>query len=593
MSMLSESTTRPLGPLRHFAWSVVVGVVGALAAVVFRGLIALFHNLLFLGHWSVLYDANVHTPASPWGPWVILVPVLGALGVAFVVGNFAPEAKGHGVPEVIDAIYYNKGVIRPVVALVKSLASALSIGSGGSVGREGPIIQIGASFASTLAQALRVPLWQRITLIASGAGAGIAATFNTPIGGVLFGVEIMLREISARTLVPVVIATATAAYIGQLIFGSQPSFVIPALETSFFHPAQPLVLLLYPGLGALAGLASVAYIRSIYAFEDFFDRRIPGNYYSRHVLGMFLVGVIMYILKVSKGHYYVEGVGYATLQDVLSGQVSWFLLVLFALKLLTTSLTLGSGASGGVFSPALFLGATLGGAYGLTARQLFPGLAPDPAAFAVAGMAGVVGGSTGAALAAIVMIFEMTLDYTAIIPMTIVVALSYGVRTLLQPKSIYTLKLARRGHAIPAMLQTHIASLRRAEEVMDTRFVVLAASDTTDNLMQRAVERPDVFHFLVEAPEGLLGVLTRDAALRSPGGQERPRPLADLADRKLLAVCAETPLHDVMLRAGAAGVDIVLVAEGPTALFGRDVRGVIAKSRIADVIIEELSMFSG
>ncbi len=195
-----------LGPLSHFAWSVVVG---ALAAVVFRGRIALCHNLLFLGHWSVVYDANVHTPASPWGPFVILVPVVGAPGVAFLVGNFAPEAKGHGVPEVMDAIYYNKGVIRPVVAVIKSLASVLSIGSGGSVGREGPIVQIGDSFASTLGDRLRLPVWQRITLI--------AATFNTLIGGVLFAIEIMLHEVSARTLVPV--AIATASYVGRLVFG--------------------------------------------------------------------------------------------------------------------------------------------------------------------------------------------------------------------------------------------------------------------------------------------------------------------------------------------------------------------------------------
>ena len=242
-----------LTPLSLYAWSVVVGGVGALGAVVFRGLIALFHNLLFLGQWSFSYDANVHTPAAPWGPFVILVPVLGAVGVAFLVSRFAPEAKGHGVPEVMDAIYYNKGVIRPVVAVIKSLASALSIGSGGSVGREGPIVQIGSSFASTLGQYLRLPVWQRITLIAAGAGAGIAATFNTPIGGVLFAVEIILHEVSARTLVPVTIATVTAAYIGRLIFGSHPSFVIPALEVPdphYHRTARPAAL---PRPGRAAG----------------------------------------------------------------------------------------------------------------------------------------------------------------------------------------------------------------------------------------------------------------------------------------------------------------------------------------------------
>ncbi|MGP0065898.1 MAG: chloride channel protein [Isosphaeraceae bacterium] len=592
MNMQAAKPVQPLGPLSHFAWSVVIGVVGALAAVVFRGLIAVFHNLLFLGQISVVYDANAHTLPGPWGPLVILVPVLGAAGVAFLVGSFAPEAKGHGVPEVMDAIYYHKGVVRPVVALIKSLASALSIGSGGSVGREGPIIQIGSSFASTLGQLLRVPVWQRITLIASGAGAGIAATFNTPIGGVLFAIEIMLHEVSARTLVPVVIATSTAAYIGQLFFGSQPSFAIPALQTPFFHPAHPIVLLLYPGLGMLAGLASAAYIRSLYTFEDFFDNRIPGNYYTRHMLGMSLVGIIMYVLMVTTGHYHVEGVGYATVQDILSGRLSWFLLALFALKLLTTSLTLGSGASGGVFSPALYLGATLGGVYGLAARQLFPTLAIDPTAFAVAGMAGVVGGSTGAAMAAIVMIFEMTLDYTAIIPMTMTVALSYGVRNLLQPHSIYTMKLSRRGHEIPAMLQTNFYPLKTAKELMDTRFVVVAAGVTIGDLARTVAERPDVDYFLVEAPEGLIGFLTRDSILCSAGEAKPSLTVADVAERKFLAVSEGTPLHVVMLRAGAAGADVALVMGNSGSLSGASVSGLITKSTIADAVIQETVVFS-
>ena len=185
--MVAEGTDRgSLPPLRFSILAVIVGIVAGLGAVIFRGLIAGFHNSLLLGRFSLEYDANVHTPSSPWGPLVVLVPVIGAVGVAFLVKTFAPEAKGHGVPEVMDAIYYGGAKIRPVVALVKSLASALSIGSGGSVGGEGPIIQIGASFGSTVGQILRLPPWQRITLIAGGAGGGIAATFNTPVGGVLF-----------------------------------------------------------------------------------------------------------------------------------------------------------------------------------------------------------------------------------------------------------------------------------------------------------------------------------------------------------------------------------------------------------------------
>src|SRR5271170_7755051 len=286
----SRTSARSLSAPALWTLSIPVGVVAGLGAVVFRALIGFVHNLLFLGKLSATYDASTHTPPGPWGPFIILAPVLGALGVAFLVKNFAPEAKGHGVPEVMDAVYNRKGVIRPVVSVVKALASALSIGSGASIGREGPIIQIGSSFGSTVGQLLGVPAWQRITLIGAGAGAGIAATFNTPVGGVLFAVEIILHEVSARTLVPVTIATATASYVGRLFFGSHPSFVIPASEMPYFHHTDPFVLIFYVGLGLLTGLVSVVYSRSIYAFEDFFDRRVRGNYYLRHMLGMLSVG---------------------------------------------------------------------------------------------------------------------------------------------------------------------------------------------------------------------------------------------------------------------------------------------------------------
>lgn len=431
--------------------AVLVGIVGGLGAVVFRGLIAFFHNLLLLGRFSFTYDATIHTEASPWGIWVVLVPTLGAAGVVFLVKNVAPEAKGSGVAEVMDAIFYHKGKIRPIVAVIKSLASALSIGSGGSIGREGPIIQIGSTFGSAISQIFKISIRQRITLIGAGAGAGIAATFNTPVGGVLFTVEMLLHEASARSLVPVAISTATATYVGRYFFGVHPSFIIPQLEKTYFHLTNPWVLMAYIGLGLLTGLVSAAFIKSIYGFKDLLDNHVKGGYHVRHLTAMFLVGITMYVLWIGFGHYYIEGVGYATIQDVLSGTLNQLplLLLLFFLKLISTSLTRGSGASGGIFSPGLFMGVTLGGAYGIALGRMFPTLGISPAAFAVAGMAGVIGGSTGAVMTAIVMIFEMTLDYTVIVPMTITVTLSYGIRKMLSPQSIYTLKLARRGHFVP------------------------------------------------------------------------------------------------------------------------------------------------
>jgi chloride channel protein, CIC family len=330
-----------LGPLSLALLAVLLGIGAGLGAFVFRSLIALVHNLCFLGRLSIHYDTSVHTAPAPLGYAIVLAPVVGALVVVFLVSNFAPEAKGHGVPEVMDAIYYGKGIIRPVVAAIKSVASAISIGTGGSVGREGHIVQISAAFASWLGVTARVSRWQRATLIAAGGGAGIAATFNTPIGGVLFAVEILLHEVSVRTLVPVALSTATATYIGQRLFGNAPAFVVPAV-----HPSTTIAVLpAYVLLGGLMALVSVVFIRALYGTEDWFERRIPRHDYLRHVVGMLGVGVIMVILMTVSGHYYVGGVGYATIVDVLTGgltSIVW-LLLLGALKLATTSLTLGSG----------------------------------------------------------------------------------------------------------------------------------------------------------------------------------------------------------------------------------------------------------
>ena len=314
--------------------------------MLFRDLIGLIHNVLFTGHAVVHYDANIFTAPAPWGALVILVPVLGAVGVTFLVTNFAPEAKGHGVPEVMDAIYYKGGVIRPVVALVKSLASAIAIGSGSSVGREGPIIQIGSALGSTLGQIVRMPAGQRIALVAAGAGAGIAATFNTPIGGVMFAIELMMPEVSVETFLPVAIATGTATFVGRWFFGDAPAFHVPALQAMAVNANALLVLVLFAVLGALTGVAAAGFIRGLHLAEDLFDR--IRSRYLRHMLGMLILGVLMYLLFRTLGQYYVDGVGYATVQAVLAGQIStfWLLGLLCVCKALATSLSLGSGSSG-------------------------------------------------------------------------------------------------------------------------------------------------------------------------------------------------------------------------------------------------------
>jgi chloride channel protein, CIC family len=532
----------PPGPFVLWALCIVVGIVAGLGAVAFRALIAFFHNLLFLGEFSAAYDANVHTPPSPWGPFVILVPVVGAAGVAFLVKTFAPEAKGHGVPEVMDAVYHHRGIIRPVVSVVKALASALSIGSGGSIGREGPIIQIGSSFGSTLGQRLKMPVWQLVTLIAAGAGGGIGATFNTPAGGVLFAVEIVLLEVSARTLVPVMTATAVATYVGQVFFGSHPSFFVPAMETPSFAWTRA-ELIAYAGLGVVAGLISALFVWSIYACEAFFEKRVKGGYYVQHMTGMLAVGVLMYALLRGWGHYYVQGVGYAAIQDVLGdiGLPLGLLAILFGAKLLATSLTLGSGASGGVFSPSLFLGATAGGAWGDALNLLFPALHVGAAAFAIAGMGGVVGGATGAALTAIVMTFEMTRDADAILPLVLTVAISYGVRRALIRDSIYTRKLTLRGESVPQSMRADLTFSRSAAEVM----------------------RP----------------LSGEAAAAWTGSSGAPPGY--------IFVPAHLSLAEVVRRMRATGAPVALVAQDGSG----DVKGTITREDIVDSLAADTELF--
>jgi CIC family chloride channel protein len=571
----------------------VIGLVGGFGAFLFRGMIAFLHNLFFLGKISFLYESNVHTPPSPWGPLIIFVPVIGGMGVTWLVRTFAPEARGHGVPEVMDAIYYNKSVIRPIVAVIKSLASALSIGSGGSVGREGPIIQIGSAFGSSVGQWLRIPAWQRTTLIAAGAGAGIAATFNTPIGGVLFAAELLLHEVSVWTLVPVVIATASASYVGRLFFGPNPAFAIPELRISYFHLTHPVLLLAYIGLGLVIGLVSVVYIRSIYAFEDFFDAKIR-NPYLRHGSGMLLLGILMYMLLLQTGAYHIEGVGYATIQQVLSGTLTsfWLLLLLFLLKLFATSLTLGSGASGGVFSPALFLGATLGGAYGILLQHIFPGIAVSPAAFAVVGMAGIVGGTTGAAITAIVMIFEMTLDYGVIVPMTTTVAIAYGVRKMISNESIYTLKLVRRGHHMPSAMQANIQYMKPARELNHAGIVRLPADMTLPELAIILPSYPADACFMVMKEKEIAGVITFGVALQAIRRPRQDTTVAEIVSQDYAVISANTSVFEILTKIRHDGTQVFLLAPEHHEQATDGLQRWISKESIAESLIDAIELFS-
>ncbi len=570
--------------------ALAVGLVTGLGAIVFRLLVAVVHNVAFNGVLSPDYDANVFDPVPPWGIGIVLVPVLGGLVVVWLVKTFAPEAKGHGVPEVIDAVYFKQGIIRPVVAVVKSLASAISIGTGASVGREGPIIQIGAALGSSLAQWTRLPTAQRIALLSAGAGAGIAATFNTPLGAVMFAVELMMPEISVATFIPVVIATGTATYVGRLAFGLQPAFMVPVAALPEAGPMDVGSLGLVLVLGLLCGLAAWAFIRGLVLAEDTFAR-IPLNDYARNIIGMTLIGLLLYLLQVNTGHTFVGGTGYAAIQTVLQGaMVSLPLLgVLFVSKLFATSVSLGSGASGGVFAPSLFLGTTLGGAFGAAVGVLFPESGLSTMEAAMIGMASVNAGATGAALTAIIMVFEMTRDYNIIVPMVVAVAVSVGVRRLLMAENIYTVKLVPRGHRIPKDRHSNMFLIHPARELLDCSPVfmdgALPVATAADRLPGDEVRRPVV----VTDGGRIRGVIADGSEILSVARRDPERRVGCLAHRRFIVAHEETVMHDILKRMARHGSDAVLVV-GRSRGVPRvaDVHGVIAKQQIADSVLESV-----
>jgi chloride channel protein, CIC family len=585
-----------LGLTSLCALAAVVGIITGCGAWLFRAMISFVHNLFFLGVISIHYDSSQFTPAHPWGVAVILVPVAGAVIVTFIVSNFAPEAKGHGVPEVMDAIYYKGGLIRPVVAAVKSIASAVAIGTGSAVGREGPIIQIGSALGSTFGQIIKLSPGQRITLVAAGAGAGIAATFNTPIGGVLFVTELMLPEVSVNTFLPVATATGIATFLGRLFFGPDPAFFVPNVTPLPNHfTAGAFTLVLYVVLGVVTGVAAAAFTRGLHLAEDLFDK-IPGRY-LRHMLGMLLVGILIYLLYRNFGHYYVEGVGYATIQGILNGQLpsAELLALLFVCKLLATSISLGSGSSGGVFSPSLYMGATLGGGFAGLLSQMLPVPISIPA-FAIVGMGAMVGGATGAAMTAVTMIFEMTRDYDIVLPMILAVGASLATRRLLSRENIYTLKLMRRGHPVPRGLHANMFLVQKAGDVMETDVPIVPAETKLNDFLLRPENKGALRHVVVTRDNRISGVLRVNTGIRQQlVNAGSSVTLGEVARRDFTIVHEQDVVFDIIRRMSRRDAVMALVVNTTSNRAiprPRDIRGVITKEHVADSVAETVSIYS-
>jgi CIC family chloride channel protein len=441
------------GSLMMPSLGMLVGFIGGLGAVAFRYLIGLFQTLIY-GDGA---DLATIVQGLPW--WkVVLGPALGGALVGPLVYFLAREAKGHGVPEVMDAVARQGGLIRKRVVVVKTLASALCIGSGGSVGREGPIVQIGSAAGSSLGQILRLSKGEMRVLVACGAAAGIAATFNAPIAGAIFALEIILADFALPTFTPIILSSVIATVVSRAFLGDYPAFRVPPYQLE-----SPWEISFYCILGLLAGLVAVLFIVTLYKSEDLWDNwKIPD--YVKASLGGIVIGIIA--LKFPQ----IMAVGYDSIGKALVNQEVWTVLVLLIpLKILATSITIGSGGSGGIFAPSLFIGAMLGGAFGSAVHALFPGITANPGAYAIVGMGAVVAGTTHAPIQAFLIIFELTQDYWIIPPLMICCVLATFVSRGIKRESIYTLKLLRRGIDIEAGRDVNVLKSMLVQDFMTWR----------------------------------------------------------------------------------------------------------------------------
>jgi CIC family chloride channel protein len=430
--------------------SVVVGVGGGFGAIIFRWLIRFFH-LIFFDYGMLLFSHVTEHPEF----LIPLIPMIGGLLVAPITFGLAKEARGHGVPEVMLAVALRGGIIRPLIALAKSIASSICIGSGGSAGREGPIVQIGSALGSTVGQIFKMSGQRVKVLVGCGAAAGISATFNAPIAGVLFALEIILGDFTIHAFSPVILSSVIATVISRAFVGNYPAFSVPRYEL-----VSVWEMPMYIGLGLVAGVFSVLFIKALYKSEDIFENWKITNY-LKPAFGGLMLGII--------GIFFPQifGVGYEAIGAALHGEmVLWVLIVLVFLKIVGTSLTLGSGGSGGIFAPSLFMGAVLGGFFGNLVHLAFPEVTATPGAYALVGMSAMVAGTTHAPITAMLIIFEMTGDYRIILPLMLSSVLSTLLSHRLSRESIYTMKLVRRGINLKAGRDISILGSVFVREVM-------------------------------------------------------------------------------------------------------------------------------
>ena len=498
--------------------SVIIGLLGGYGAVGFRYLIHALQDTV----WATDDFGVAWIRSLPWY-WVVGVPGLGGALVGAITQWFAKETKGHGVPEVMEAVALRHGLIRPRVVLGKALASATSIATGGSVGREGPIVQIGAAIGSTVAQVLKVGPRRMRTLAGCGAAAGIAATFNAPVAGALFAVEVILGDFAVPQFSPIVISSVAATVVSHRYLGDLPAFEIPS-----YNLASAWELVAYVLLGVAAGVLAWAFIKAVYFSEDRFDAvDLPAP--LKAGLGGAAVGALALAFPG------VLSVGYESMNSALMENPTWvFLLTMLGAKLLAVCITLGSGGSGGVFAPSLFLGSMLGGLVGVGVNTLFPGQGAPIGAYALVGMGAVVASTTHAPITAILILFELTGSYPIMLPLMTACIIATLVASRLNKESIYTVKLMRRGVNVRAGQDINLLRNIPVTEVMLREdLAVIAPSERLTAMIERMSRSEATAYYVLGGDDILVGVLSMRELRAALGDAELLGDLvvaADIAD---------------------------------------------------------------
>jgi CIC family chloride channel protein len=484
-----------------------IGLVAGLVAYALYKLIGLFTNLFFFHEWSTTFRS---VGSHHLGAWVILVPVIGGLIVGVMAKYGSSKIKGHGIPEAMEAVLTNRSRIEPKVAILKPISAAIAIGTGGPFGAEGPIIQTGGAIGSLVGQVLHTTAVERKVLLACGAAAGMSATFNTPIAGVILAIELLLFEFKSRSFIPLVIASTLATAVHMQLLGVGPMFTVAAMDFGI-----PRALPFYLLLGPLCGLAAVGLSKTLYWVEDLFEK-LPFDELWWPAIGALVLGIVGFFVPR------VFGVGYDTIGDILNGHLVWkLLLVVMIAKFAVLVISLGSGTSGGLLAPTFMWSAAMGGLFAMVANHAFPAAHLSPGAFALVAMGAVFGAASRAAFAFIIFAFEITRDYNSVLPLMLVTVIADGVAMLFMPtSSIMTEKLARRGLRVHQDYEADALTQTTVGETMEKDAPVISVNTKVGELAERiarhdpAVVRRQAL-LIVDEADKLVGIITRGDVLRA------------------------------------------------------------------------------